>query len=222
MSILALIGSGEFTDAMIETDRFLLAQIKDPVVVIIPTAAGQEDDYEKWITDGIKHFEKLGAKAFGTHILNTNDANDPEILAQLNRANFFYFSGGDPGYLLDVMKGSEAWNLILEKYNNGSVLAGSSAGAMVMGKKVMARIYNYFKSGNMSEWEEGLNLVDFGIIPHFDKFFEDLNENQVVDLKMKLPTNIEIVGIDEDTSYIRLGNKWQDMGRGNIHRPAFK
>ena len=219
--ILALIGSGEFTKEMEETDRFLLSQINNPVVAIIPTAAGQEEDYDKWIKMGVTHFKKFNVTAFGVPMLNEDDANDQILIDQLSKANVFYFSGGDPGYLLDVLKDSKAWELILEKYKSGAMLIGSSAGAMVMGKKVIARIYRFFRTGQLPEWEEGLNMVDFAVIPHFDKISEDLNEDHINELNQKIPRNTEVVGIDEDTSYILIEGNWKIIGKGKVHIPAF-
>lgn len=219
--ILALVGSGEFTNAMEETDKFLLAQIRNPVVAIIPTAAGQEEDYDKWIKDGITHFEKIGAEVFGIHLTKKEDADKKEVLDQLKKANFFYFSGGDPGYLLDILVNSKAWELILEKYRHGAIVAGSSAGAMVMGEVVLARIYNFYRMGHSPKWEKGLNIVPFGVIPHFNKIGNDLNPHQKEEVMEHFPKDPTIIGIDEDTAYILIEGKWQVMGHGEVHIPAF-
>ncbi len=220
--ILVLAGSGEFTDAMNEVDQFLLSQLTAPVVAIIPTAAGQEDDYHKWIRSGEDHFQKLGAKVFGVNLLKREDAESEEILSQLSSANFFYFSGGDPGYLLDSLVNTKAWHVSLEKYGSGAILAGSSAGAMVMGDVVLARIYNFYRNGHPPKWEKGLGLVSFGIIPHFNKMGEDLNPNTKKELLEHFPKNDTIIGIDEDTAYINKEGEWRSMGKGTVHIPAFK
>ena len=220
--VLVLAGSGEFTKSMEETDKFLLSQIENPVVAIIPTAAGQEDDYFKWIDNGVTHFQKLGAEVFGVHLLERKDAESDEKVAELSRANFYYFSGGDPGYLLDSLKNTKVWQLIVERYNSGdAILAGSSAGAMVMGKKVIARIYRFFRTGELPEWEDGLGLVDFAVIPHFDKLSEDMSEEHIRELKTRIPPDVKIIGIDEDTAFIKIDANWQTLGKGKVHDPAF-
>lgn len=219
---LVLVGSGEFTEEMNAVDQFLLNHIKNPVIAIIPTAAGEEEDYQKWIDNGIKHFEKLGAKVFGVHLLTKSDAENDEILAQLNEANIFYFSGGDPGYLLDTIKDTKALNLILQKHKEGSILAGSSAGAMVLGSKVFARIYDFFQTGKMPDWEVGLGLVDFGVLPHFDKLSTDLSPDHIEAIKNQLPDGMIVVGIDEDTAFININNEWIVLGKGKVHNPAFE
>ncbi|MEK7182629.1 MAG: Type 1 glutamine amidotransferase-like domain-containing protein [Patescibacteria group bacterium] len=103
LGTLALVGSGEFTPAMEEVDRFLLSHIKTPKVAILPTAAGQEPDYYKWIEKGIAHFSGLGIEAHGIPIIARDDAH--RLAKKLHEFNFYYFSGGNPGYLLGPLCG---------------------------------------------------------------------------------------------------------------------
>jgi len=215
--ILVLAGSGEFTSAMEDVDQFLLSQIDNPHVGILPTAAGAEHDVQKWIDDGQKHFTKLGAKASGIKLFNKDDANDSSILEQLKKCNFFYFSGGDPRYLLDTLSGSKAWNEILRLHQQGSILAGSSAGAMIMGKKVWADVYAFDKEKKLLPWVEGFELVPFGVMPHFDAIPKYFSKEQLEQMYANMPTDVEIIGIDEDTAYIRVDNVWKVMGKGTIH-----
>lgn len=217
--ILALVGSGEFTDAVIPIDQYLLSKIKNPNVAILPTAAGEEKAFSKWIEDGIKHFKKLGVEVDGINLINKKDAQDPNILKQLENFNFYYFSGGDPNYLLNVLKGSKAWDLIHERFNKGATLVGSSAGAMVFGKKVWAKVYDFDKKGILVPWEKGLGVVDFGILPHFNMIRHYFNENQLKQMESNYPKDINIVGIDEDTAYINMEGKWSVLGKGQVHDP---
>ncbi len=60
---LVLCGSGEFTRAMADVDRAILADItsRRARVAIVPTAAGLEDTPRTWIEKGVAHFAALGA-----------------------------------------------------------------------------------------------------------------------------------------------------------------
>src|SRR3989344_2038962 len=138
MSALALIGSGEFTSAMDEVDRFLLDHTPNPKVAILPTAANLEPNWRKWVTDGVRHFSHLGVSAEGVNPL------DPVKLKQFN---FFYFSGGDPGHLLKSLKNTPVWKTILDLHKSGATLVGSSAGALVFGKTVWASVYKFINEG---------------------------------------------------------------------------
>src|SRR6476661_7464628 len=99
---LALVGSGEYTRAMNETDLALLDTVGEPPaarVVVLPTAAGLEDPSSpaRWARMGVGHFTDLGARVQAAMILNRTDAEDPQWLPMLEEANFIYFSGGNPG-----------------------------------------------------------------------------------------------------------------------------
>lgn len=215
--ILVLAGSGEFTRAMEAIDKYLLSLAKNPVVAIIPTAAGEESDYDKWIKDGVGHFEKLGAEVYGVHLIKRWDAGDKGILKQLEDANFYYFSGGNPGYLLDTIKDTPAWKLIHSRFISGATLVGSSAGAMVMGKKVWARVYD-FRRGIAKPWEEGLGVVDFGVVPHYDYMQNNFSEEKLQLMEKNYPKDVPLVGIDEYTVYIQINGKWEARGKGQIHK----
>lgn len=215
--VLALVGSGEFTDVMLEVDQFLLRQIKSPKVAILPTAAGQEKAFSKWIEDGVKHFKKLGIEVDGVNLINREDAQDPKTFKQLESFNFYYFSGGDPDYLLKVLIGSKIWDLIYKRFKKGeAILVGSSAGAMVFGKKVWAKVYDFDKKGILVPWEKGLGVVEFGVLPHFNMIRKYFNDEQIKKMESNYP-KIKIVGIDEDTAYINMEGNWTVLGKGSIH-----
>lgn len=216
--IIALVGSGEFTPTLEETDKYLTSLVKDPNIAIFPTAAGQEPDYKKWIDQGINHFSKIGISATGFPIVNMKQANDPILKERLKSFNIFYFSGGDPGYLLDIIKDSLLLEIVLEGVENGVILAGSSAGAMVMGKKVMAKVYQFMARGIPPPWEDGLDIVDLCVVPHFDYLQKRYSKKFWDKLVANLPKDTKIIGIDENTALILEGNEKKVLGRGGVHK----
>lgn len=219
--ILALAGGGEFTPGMVPADQFLLSRLASPRVAILPTAAGRESDYRKWIESGVAHFSSLGAETAGIDLIDPASAADAGVLAQLAEFNFYYFSGGDPDHLLHVLKDSPAWQLIFSRYQSGqAVLAGSSAGAMVMGKLLWAKVYAYIDHARLLPWEAGLGLVDFGILPHYDTIQHDFTPDQTAKMQSVAPPDLELVGIDEGTAYINIDGVWTTYGAGQVHRPA--
>ena len=58
---------------------------------------------------------------------------DPDHAAALAAADLIYLSGGSPGYLVETLRGSAAWEAIQRVWQRGGTLAGSSAGAMAIG-----------------------------------------------------------------------------------------
>src|SRR6266849_4670592 len=133
---IALVGAGEYLPKMNPVDQYLLEQLHDtPRVVVLPTASAPDGAGvpERWNNLGVEHFTRLGAPVEPLMLLTREDANNPIFAGKLAFANFIYFSGGKPAYLLETLKGTAAWQAIQQVHEQGGVIAGCSAGAMVMG-----------------------------------------------------------------------------------------
>lgn len=213
MKRLVLVGSGEFTPAMEGVDQYLLSLIKEKVVAVIPTAAGREADFKKWIEMGTKHFAKLGALAVGVPVATKLEANDEQFLNELKKVSFVYFSGGDPGHLFDSLKGTKLLKVVLDLYQSEKILAGCSAGAMVMGQYVLANVYDSRKANFKPKWVRSWGLINFSIIPHFD--WIEKNRPQLLPQVLK-SYPAKVMGIDEDTALVIVDGKAKVMGRGGV------
>src|SRR5215204_15685 len=135
MGYLLLEGGAEFGGRMREPDlkAIELAGGFDAPVRIIPTAAAPDNNHERAGNNGIRWFQSLGAKDVGSLPLTDKaSANDESIAKSLREAKLIYILGGFTGYLGETLKGSAAWQAVLEAYATGAVVAGSSAGAMVL------------------------------------------------------------------------------------------
>lgn len=228
MRMLTLAGSGEFTTSMDEVDHYLLSEIvkykiwKDPEipVAIVPTAAGAEKHPEEWIKDGIGHFKKLNARPFGVPVLDRTDALNPKFVKQIKNVPFIYFSGGNPGYLLSSLDKTPFLLKILAMYGRGEcILAGSSAGAMIMGSYILANAKEVFLEGKSNfKWKPAFKLVDYIIFPHFDL----VKKNSPAKLSeimrsTKFGNKTNWIGIDEDTCIvIEDGKSAKVMGKGTV------
>jgi cyanophycinase len=135
--IIALVGSGEFTHAMDEVDRDLLVAIgrNRPRVAIVPAASWPDGEavFLRWARMGEDHFAALGATPVPVLIRDRASADDPQAVAELDRADLIYMSGGKPGYLLAMLRDSAAGKALRDAHTRGAVIAGCSAGAMVLG-----------------------------------------------------------------------------------------
>lgn len=205
MGKLLLAGSGEFTDSMNQIDEDIIGVIDNPRVMIIPAAAGKESDYHKWIDDGISHFEKIGIDSFGVDIVSRKDFFESSNINLIDQCNVIYFSGGDPEYLFSCLENTLFLEKIIQRVNNdkGFILAGSSAGAMIMGEFLPN---NIFKSIFKKKREDGLEIsrlsgiVNFSVIPHFNKFSKLINLKYLnKQFFNSFPKDSLIIGIDEDT-----------------------
>lgn len=217
---LALLGSGEFTPSMREVDSYIFRNLKHASIAILPTAAGKEADWWKWVDNGIAHFKTLGMHAFGLRVQKIVDANDDKIVAAAEQANAFYISGGDPGYLLSVLRDSLLWERVRAMYAQGAPLVGSSAGAMVLGGSLVSNIYAVFDRGEKKiQWEGALGVVPHTIWPHFDYAMRQKKGNMTRIMKdAPKDAHDDWLGIDEDTAVIWEGNDTPKVqGRGKAH-----
>lgn len=224
----ALVGSGEYTDAMNETDLHLIETLGGPAnarVVLLPTASGLEPDSPKYWNDlGMRHFTALGVSDIRpTWILDAATAHDPDQLDLLRQANFYYFSGGNPQHVITSMRGSPAWEIISAAYANGAVLAGCSAGAMAMSGYTLSLRFAFSGNGPV-EFVESLAVVPQVIVfPHFDRILGRMGSAALRTRLVKAPHDAIPVGVDEDTALVRIAPpgagstdgkaQWRVMGR---------
>lgn len=229
---LALVGSGEYTNAMLETDAALLATVggaADARVVLLPTAAGLEPNSPAhWNGLGLDHFRKLGVREIRpTMILDRASADDPRQVDLLRDADFYYFSGGNPNHLIESLRGSAAWEVIAAAQTAGAVMAGCSAGAMAMsGYTVSLRaLLSGLISGEPGDWLPALATVpQIVVFPHFDRMVGMVRDPVVRRLAQAAPAGVTLIGVDEDTALVRLDHPadgatqtWRVMGRQAAH-----
>ena len=214
--IIALVGSGEFTAAMIEVDLALLAATgcDRPRVAIVPAASWPdgEDVFRRWATQGETHFAALGAEPVPVLIRDPASADDPEAAAAISSADLVYLSGGKPGHLLDVLRDTAAGAALREAHARGSVIAGCSAGAMVLGGHQLRVGGLRFLQPPLS-WQDSLGLVPhLVVVPHYDAVPETL----VAPLVLAAPEGALVVGIDEETALVGRDGGWEVQGRGRV------
>ena len=203
---LALAGGAEFQPGCEDADRTLVdaAGGAGARVAILPTAAAAEGAPGMAAANGVKHFNRLGAHATGVMIVDMATANDAALAAQLAFARLIYMAGGDPGYLLRSLKGSLAWRVMLDAWSEGAVLAGSSAGAMVLCDAMW--------NPRTRRVESALAMVRrAAVIPHHRPVTGWAGQ-----LRSELDITFSILGIAEQTSLIWNGMTWQVAGPGDV------
>jgi len=213
--LIDLVGSGEYLPAMNEVDRYLLDSLnlngRKPRVVCLPTAAGREGDssINRWSNMGIQHFMELDAEVNALRIIDEDSANDPHWEPFLEEADLIYFSGGDPGYLYQTMKGSRAWSAAQRAWQRGAIYAGCSAGAMILAKRM--------PSFRLAGTQEGFGIVPATfIVPHFDAI-PGIWKPIVMGLQRQLKKGEYMLGVDENTALIgKLSGEWIVKGKSKV------
>jgi cyanophycinase len=218
----AVFGSGEFLPWAVEVDRYALslATSGDGSVVVIPTASAMEGDgvFADWARKGTAHYDSMGVESRASALKTRADAFDDDHIAQLEGASMFYFSGGNPAYLSDTLRGSPFWAAISKAVDNGAVIAGCSAGACFLGEVAPDPGAN---SLNPEKWSaEGLRIIPktmFG--PHWDMIETWIPGVQDF-IQQNTPEDCRLVTLDENTAMVGDGTTWRVFGVGTvaIHR----
>ena len=161
---IALVGGDEFRDGCEPMDREILdaTGASRPRVLIVPTAAARQNP-SKAAANGVAYFEGLGAEADSLMVLDSEDAGDYGLVSRVRWADVIYLTGGDPAHLLNVLRGSRMLESVKEAVSGGAVLAGSSAGAMVLGE--------WMRYGGV---RPALGLLDgLAVLPHHERSTPD-------------------------------------------------
>jgi cyanophycinase len=211
---LALVGAGEFLPSIQTVDRELLLRSGGDRVVIVPTASAPDglDVFERWASMGVKHFQDLGARAVAVRALTREDCLLPETAAQIGDADLVYFSGGKPDYLYRALESTPVWQSVLRVLARGGVVAGCSAGAMILGAYIPALRLRQLPA-RTALWRPGFGLVPNAvIIPHFDEMPRGMLRAWIA----IRPSGTRALGVDRASALVGRPGDWQVMGTGNV------
>ena len=203
---IALVGGEEFRAGCEEMDLEIMKSCgQDPAnVLIIPTAAVTGP--EKASRDGARHFSALGGITTRLMVLDNDHANMEELAVQVKGSGVIYFTGGSPDHLLASLKGSQLWDSILEERNNGAIIAGSSAGAMVLGGKM--------RRPGSGGWVDALSAVPgIATLPHHENSDP---EQTFLQLEAQVNSGTTILGIDARTGCLGQSGSWRVVGTGKV------
>lgn len=208
---LALVGSGEYLDAMRPLEQRLLSG-RPPRYVQIATAAVPDGDdrLAYWHELGKSQATALDVECVIATARTHDEANRPEVADKVRGAGLIYLSGGHPGFLADVLRGSLLWRTIVDEWQQGASLAGCSAGAMAMTSWIPS-LRHPFEGG-----VEGLGLLPhLRVIPHFDAFFR--RTPSIVDRFLHgKDDRVQLLGIDENTALVGGPEQWEVVGVGGV------
>ena len=164
-----------------------------------------------------KTFGKLGAQNVG--ILDIRDregAESPKTLKRIQEADVVMFSGGDQSRISRFIKDTKAHALIWKRYRNDAfVLAGTSAGAMVMSDEMITG-GNNSNTLRKNEVKMGKGLGFMGGIIFDSHFIRRGRFGRVAEAVARHPDKLGI-GLGEDTGLIITeGNICKIIGSGML------
>ena len=213
---LALVGGAEFAEGCSFDAELLQAAAGDAAdgdadddrrveVVVLPTGAAYEHP-QRSVEAATAWFEGLGATVRGLDVLDRAGAHDPANVDAVRRARFVYLVGGSPMHLRSVLKESPVWDALVQAWNDGAVVAGSDAGAMVLCDPMV--------DPRGGAFTVGLALVEnLAVITHHDHWSEDAAHRT----RVLSSGDLVLVGIDDRTALIRHPDgTWRSAGAGEV------
>ncbi len=187
---------------------------REAMIVVIPTASSIPVEVSRNYREA---FDVLGCE--NIHVMDIRsreDAEDPEYLELMKKANCVMFSGGDQSKIVDYIGDTKLDRIIKDRYTNENfVIAGTSAGAMCMSEEMITGggIQEAFTKG-ATKMGKGLGLIPNFIID--SHFIRRGRFGRLAEAVAKFPLKVGI-GLAEDTGLvIKKGNKCEVIGSGMV------
>jgi cyanophycinase len=208
------VGGGEFGNATEVRETFLdlVKGKKNPHLVVMTVATNEpEKAAKKYDTLFRKH--KINHVSI-IDVSERNDAFDEKALKKISEADALFFTGGDQLNVTSLMGGTPLHNLIHEKYTEGFIIAGTSAGAMMMSNSmIVSGVSDEAPMVGGVEIAPGMDLIsDTTIDTHFS---QRGRHGRLLTAIAHYRQNLGI-GIDEQTAIVVRGNEFRVVGSGAV------
>jgi cyanophycinase len=182
--------------------------------LVIATIASEEP--ESYFEEYQRAFAELGIHELNhVYIGDRAESSDNEKLKQLDDVHGVFFSGGDQLRISSQIGDTPFETRILEIYKNGGIIAGTSAGASVMGETMLIRgpSAESHRIGDI-HMAPGLKLIKDVII---DQHFAERGRIGRLLGAVALNPRILGIGIDENTAIIVHDRKFKVLGAGAVY-----
>jgi cyanophycinase len=217
--MLYIIGGGDRTDEMVKEMVDLSGILNNGYMYVLPMSSSVPDSSIMWVRED---FMKAGITRVSGYNFRKGEIPPGPQLDSLKNARLIFISGGDQSRFMSVVLNTPIMDAIHEAYNNGAVVAGTSAGAAVMSKKMITgnqKKYPGVDAGFTSiesdniEITEGLGMIEDAIIDQH--FIKRQRFNRLVCVSIENPEEV-CVGIDESTAIVIEGKKARVTGIGQV------
>ena len=194
--------------------RFVeLAGGSDGIVVVISTASSlgfvAGERYREIFTGlGIRTVRPL-------HAMTRTQANDEGYVRQVRDATGVFLTGGNQLRLSSTIGGTLLADAVLERFRQGAVVAGTSAGASAMSSHMIA----FGASGGTPKHRMAALAAGLGVLPSVivDQHFQQRNRyGRLLSVIAQNPSLLGL-GVDEDTAgVVGPDGVMEVIGRGSV------
>src|SRR5215212_1925398 len=184
------------------------------VVTTVAMANGTEQLFEQYQ----KAFRSLGVKhIFNLEISERQEATQENKVRIMDDASAVFFTGGDQLKITSQIGDTPIFRRIREIYEEGGIIAGTSAGAAVMSQTMLVEggDENSHVIGDSVRMAPGLGLIGGLVIDQH--FMERGRFGRLIGAVAQNPKNLR-VGIDEQTAIVvERGNGFYVLGSGGVY-----
>lgn len=195
-------------NAPIDVEAIRMTQKKNPCVIFIPSANHVPDFEYEYVRE---NYAEHGVK----NILQLN-IDRPYAFADaekiIKKADMIYLSGGNTFYFLKSIRRNHFDRLLKQFVKRGGVLAGLSAGSIIMTPTIMTASYPKFDRDENTVGLrnlEALGLVRFEFFPHYTPEPEYARELKKQSLLLKYP----LYGVADGAGITVDGDRLSFFGR---------
>jgi len=216
---LFIIGGGNRSDKLMNNLLTISKLEAKDYIVVLPMSSQEPDSAYIYFNDQLK---MLTSNPIVMLNFDKETASNQKWIDSLQNAKLIYISGGDQSRFMDIVKNTPIKTAIHKAYENGSTIAGTSAGAAVMcehmitGNQKLNPVYSGTFDNirhNNIETTEGLGLMKNVIIDQH--FLKRSRYNRLLSAMVEFPTHIGI-GIDEATAIIVRNESIEITGESEV------
>jgi cyanophycinase len=213
-SVIIIGGAEDKVRARVILSRFAaLAGGQDATVTVISTASSMG------LEAGERYKQVLGElgvpRVRTVHAVTRGQANDEATAAAMRDATGIFMTGGNQLRLSSTIGGTRLADAVLERFRQGAVVAGTSAGASAMSSHMIA----FGASGATPKHRMAQIAAGLGVLPGVivDQHFQQRNRlGRLLSLIAQNPSLLGL-GVDEDTAgVVGPDHIMEVIGRGSI------
>ncbi len=206
---LILCSEGFSTNEVVNKCVKLVGKSKDLInVSVINEAYAVEDNNLRWVLNNLtKVKDNFGGNL---ELVNLLALSIQDIKERIHKSDVIFVLGGHTDYLMNVFNKS-GFSKLLPEFLKTKVYVDSSAGSMVLGKRLSTKAYEkIYRERNVYGVDRYLELVDISIMPHLDNPHFS-NRREILQDAAKKHSGI-IYGLRDDSAIVVDGNEISTIG----------
>ena len=223
---LVVIGGALAADNEAIYQAVLDGRLGDGPVCVVPTASAEPTES---MASAVERIDRWGGAGSAQGVLISEDAperaDDPEVAAQLRDCSGFFFTGGSQSRIVATFRpdgrATLAYEAVMGRWREGAVVAGTSAGAAMMGGRMIAggTSMDAFEVGVGDDPEgvgvtQGMGFFEWGWLDQH--FLARGRWGRLLMASLRAPPYAVGYGIDENTALVVDGGRATVAGASGV------